>query len=243
MELDSAEARYLPSTWNESAIRRRGALLRTVQIAAALECVLELTTVYVRQREQFGRPIVSFQAVSHPLAVVAAEVAAAVESAAEGAIDLGADDTLAVAAAKVYVSDVAGSVAATAHQSPRGRRHDRRVCPFTFSTRRLWAWRDEYGSEVEWAAVLGQMIVDSESDGAWPRTLDPTRFMTEPRLRPLDEIRVVSDLTTSLAGSVSLLPSFWARWELTSSSSSAWIPVMTLVPGRHRIGTARARCS
>ena len=31
------------------------------------------------------------------------------------------------------------------------------------STRRLWAWRDEFGAESEWAERLGSII------GGWPR--------------------------------------------------------------------------
>src|SRR5207244_928874 len=62
------------------------AMSRTMDLAAvalALECVgvaeraLEMATEYAKVREQFGRPIGSFQAIKHKLANVLLEVEAA----------------------------------------------------------------------------------------------------------------------------------------------------------------------
>jgi len=35
-------------------------------------------------------------------------------------------------------------------------------------TRRLWSWRDEGGSELAWARVLGAGLLAEGPDGLWP---------------------------------------------------------------------------
>jgi acyl-CoA dehydrogenase len=53
------------------------ALLRTAQIAGALDHTLELCVGYTRERKQFGRPLAQFQAIQQQLAILAEETAAA----------------------------------------------------------------------------------------------------------------------------------------------------------------------
>ena len=40
--------------------------------------------------------------------------------------------------------------------------------PLHHYTRRLWAWRDEDGSEQEWARRLGEVVLRAGADGIWP---------------------------------------------------------------------------
>jgi alkylation response protein AidB-like acyl-CoA dehydrogenase len=151
---------------DEATLVTWGALLRAVQMAGALERVLELAVTYATERTQFGRPIGRFQAIQHHLAVLAGEVAAAgaAVDAAVAAAEAG-DATAEVAAAKIRVGEAAGAAAAIAHQV-----HG--AIGFTYehalhnSTRRLWAWREEFGKESAWAARLGHMIA-----ARGPRTL------------------------------------------------------------------------
>ena len=40
------------------------------------------------------------------------------------------------------------------------------------ATRRLWAWREEFGNETHWATQLGHMVAARGADQLWP-------FLTE----------------------------------------------------------------
>ena len=72
-------------------LRRRalqlGRLAASMEMVGAAETVLSLAVDYVGQREQFGQPIGSFQAIRHLLAWARMDVAA-MESAARRALDL-----------------------------------------------------------------------------------------------------------------------------------------------------------
>ena len=144
-------------------LRRMGAVLRAGQMAGALERCLEQSLRYAADRRQFGRPIAKFQAVQHNLAVLAGEVAAATTS-ADAAVSAiarhGIEDDrtfLAVATAKIRGGQAAGAGAAIAHQV-HGAMGFTREYSLQHRTRRLWAWRDEFGPETVWAIALGRHI-------------------------------------------------------------------------------------
>ena len=140
-----------------------GTLIRSVQMAGALESVLALTVEYVRERRQFGSPLSRFQAVQQQLALLAGEV-----SAAGAAVDAALEQPglLSVAAAKIRCGQAAGRSAELAHQlhGAIGYTDEHRLHQFT---RRLWSWRDEFGSETEWAARLGALLVREGPDRLW----------------------------------------------------------------------------
>ena len=143
------------------------ALGRVAAMAGCLERILELSLQYASEREQFGRPISKFQAIQHNLAVVAGEVAAA-GRAADAAIDALEGDRFAleVAAAKARVGEAAGIVAESAHQvhGAMGFTHEHQLHHFT---RRVWAWRDEYGNEAFWQQRLGRHLAGIGADMVW----------------------------------------------------------------------------
>ena len=72
-----------------------------------------------------------------------------------------------VAVAKVRVGEAASNGAAIAHQV-----HG--AMGFTYehslhhATRRLWAWREEFGNETLWAGRLGRLITEHGADELWP---------------------------------------------------------------------------
>jgi alkylation response protein AidB-like acyl-CoA dehydrogenase len=93
------------------ALHQAGVLLTAAQQLGGALAAVELATEYAKQREQFGRPIGSFQAVKHLLAemLVKAEVARSAVYAAACALD-GAGDgdpARAVSVAKVMAGEAA----------------------------------------------------------------------------------------------------------------------------------------
>jgi len=158
-----------PAAVDQNLLVSFGAAVRVQQIAGALEKILEQSVQYALDRSQFGRPIAKFQAIQHNLAALAGEVAAA-SAAADGAAEacaLPAITTAEIAIAKIRGGEAAGTGAAIAHQV-----HG--AMGFTYehslhhATRRLWAWREEFGNEAFWAARLGRMVAERGADELWP---------------------------------------------------------------------------
>jgi acyl-CoA dehydrogenase len=155
-----------------AALRARGALGRAAAIVGALEQVLEMTVRHAREREQFGRPIARFQAVAQQLAALAGEAAAAaaaLETVEDALADLAAPlPHGAIATAKIVAGRAATVGSAIAHQV-HGAVGITTEHPLGQHTRRLWAWRDEYGSEREWAGALGRELAGTAPDELWRR--------------------------------------------------------------------------
>jgi len=145
-----------------------GALCRSVQMAGALERVLEYALLYANERVQFGRPIGKFQAIQHLLAVLAGHVAAA-SAAADAAVEAShaAPDEFAVAVAKSRTGEAAGKSAEIGHQV-HGAMGYTREHNLHYSTRRLWSWRDEFGNETWWQTRLGRSVAARGADSLWP---------------------------------------------------------------------------
>jgi acyl-CoA dehydrogenase len=71
-----------------------------------------------------------------------------------------------VAVAKVCAGEAATLATSVAHQvhGAIGFTHEHTL---HFATRRLWSWRDEFGSDAQWAEVLGQAAIAAGSSGFW----------------------------------------------------------------------------
>lgn len=155
------------------ALAALGATVRSVQMAGALKRSLDQALLHAMDRVQFGRPIGNFQAIQHNLAQFAGEVAAAsaaADAAAEAICAGGLTDTATlteVATAKIRVGEAASIGSAIAHQV-----HG--AMGFTYehslhhATRRLWAWRDEFGNESHWSVLLGGIAARQGADTFWP---------------------------------------------------------------------------
>lgn len=163
----------LPSGMTVHSIFALGAMMRASQMTGAIEWILEASVQYANDRVQFGRPLGKFQAIQQNMAEMAGHAAAA------GAAALGAfqaadlaeegdiDSTFEIAAAKTRISETAGVVTSHAHQIHGAigftYEHD-----LHFRTRRLWSWRDEFGSDSYWADWIGGHILELEADDLWP---------------------------------------------------------------------------
>lgn len=140
------------------------AVCRAAMIAGAMERALAFVVEYAGQRVQFGRPIGSFQAVQQMLAQLAAHAAAA-GAAVDLAVAVRSSFTAAVA--KSRASDAVGLVTEIAHQVV-GAIGFTAEFPLHHLTRRLWAWREEDGSELFWNRRLGALAAAHGGRGLWP---------------------------------------------------------------------------
>ena len=143
------------------------ALSRINLMAGSLQAQLELAIQFATERVQFGRSISKFQAIQHSLAVVAAEVAAA-KRAADAAVDALDDPRFIseVAAGKARVGEAVGIVAEQVHQihGAMGFTYEHRLHHFS---RRAWAWRDSWGNEFYWQALLGNHLAQLGAEDVW----------------------------------------------------------------------------
>ncbi|HEU4656057.1 MAG TPA: acyl-CoA dehydrogenase family protein [Capillimicrobium sp.] len=168
---------------DRDAVLARGALVRAVLMLGALERIQDLTVEYAKDRRQFGRPIGRFQAVGHHVAQIARDVAlarAAVESAIDATSDDGAPPVVEIAIAKTMCGRAAGSVAKRAHQV-HGAIGVTEEYALQLLTRRVWAWRDEFGSEFDWARRLAATATITDA-GMWEliSSTRPARLDREP---------------------------------------------------------------
>ncbi|MCC3305305.1 acyl-CoA dehydrogenase family protein [Sneathiella sp. HT1-7] len=167
------ESGELPARMTAQSAFALGAMMRSSQMAGAIEWILEASVQYANDRVQFGRALGKFQAIQQNMAEMAGH------SAASGAAALGAfqaadmalnndiNSTFEIAAAKTRISEAAGVVTSHAHQIHGAigftYEHD-----LHFRTRRLWSWRDEFGSDSYWADWIGGHVLELEADDLWP---------------------------------------------------------------------------
>jgi acyl-CoA dehydrogenase len=146
----------------------RCAAARAVQLSAAAARALEITVEYATQRNQFGRPIGNFQAIQHQLAASAGEVASARVAAQQAYLALASEKNqlFACAVAKARASDASGLVARTAHQVHGAIGYTREYQLQRF-TRRIQAWRGEFGSSAFWSRRLGEMVLADKERSLW----------------------------------------------------------------------------
>lgn len=149
-------------------IQVRGALFRAAMMLGALERARDLAIEHVKVRRQFGRPLARFQAVQQLIAQIARDVAvtrAAVDLAVAAVADDPGSSWLEVAAAKVVAGQAARDVTARSHQL-HGAIGVTKEYPLSMLTRRLWSWRNEFGSEAEWSQRIGAEAWQTDG-GPW----------------------------------------------------------------------------
>ena len=162
-----------PKGFDQTALMLMGGVARSLQIAGALESMLDVSVRYSNERVAFEKKISKFQAVQHNLARLAGEAAAALAAASSAADAIANsksfDDAvfLEAASAKIRCSEAAEKGAAIAHQV-----HG--AIGFTIEhilhryTLRALSWRDDFGSESYWAVELGKLVAARGADELWP---------------------------------------------------------------------------
>ena len=162
-----------PKGFDQARLMLMGGVARSLQIAGALESMLDISVRYSNERVAFEKKISKFQAVQHNLAKLAGESAAAL-AAATSAADTLANSTafddaafLEAAAAKIRCSEAAEKGSAIAHQVHGAIGFTDRYA-LHHATLRLWSWREEFGNEAAWAQDLGDTIAAAGADRLWP---------------------------------------------------------------------------
>ena len=162
-----------PKGFDHSTLMLMGGVARSLQIAGALETMLDISVRYSNERVAFEKKISKFQAVQHNLAKLAGESAAAL-AAATSAADAIANCTtfddavfLEAASAKIRCSEAAEKGGAIAHQVHGAIGFTIEHILHRYSLRAL-AWRDDFGSESYWAVELGKMVAARGADELWP---------------------------------------------------------------------------
>ena len=119
IDLDAAPATTVGGAEEVAAHLDRGAVFHSAEMLGAAEAVMSLAVEYAKVREQFGRPIGSFQAVKHRCADMLVDVEGMRSAVYHAAWALGAggpDAPAAAATAKIWCSDAAVRVAESALQ-------------------------------------------------------------------------------------------------------------------------------
>jgi acyl-CoA dehydrogenase len=151
-----------------------GAVARSAMLVGALESALEQAVRYAGERVQFGKPIGKNQVIQQNLALMAGDVAAARVAALVAAADapsgVSSDCSatrFSTAVAKVRAGEAATRGTGIVHQvhGAIGFTHEH---PLHFATRRLWAWREEFGTDAMWAGELGRAAIRARAAGFWP---------------------------------------------------------------------------
>lgn len=169
--LENVSVTSSPTALPADALKIYGALARACQMAGALERLTNQSVAYANERSQFGKPIGKFQAIQQQLAVLATQAAAAgmATNHACACADRNLSDAGAIfeiAIAKIRVDDASGIATPIAHQvhGAIGFTYEHAL---HFATRRLWAWRAEYGAGRDWAQWLGHQVMSRGADNLW----------------------------------------------------------------------------
>src|SRR3990167_1139761 len=134
--------------------------------AGAVQRLLDMTVAFATSHQQFGRPIARFQAAQQNLALLAGHTAlcrAAGEMAARALFE--PDNAHSIAMAKSRAGESGALAAQVAHQV-HGAISFTEAYDLQLFSRRIWAWREEFGNEAYWNEKIGRACLQ-EADGAW----------------------------------------------------------------------------
>lgn len=161
-------------------ILRSAAILRGGQILGAIEWMFRRSVEYAGERKQFGREIGKFQVVQQMLAELA-DHSLASAGITEAAVEA-CSPTL-VAAARSRLADAADAAIEIAHQV-HGAIGFSREYALNHRTRRLVAWRDDYGTVLHWRRRLASDFIGLSREAFWPAVADAGLRKVEPLPSP-----------------------------------------------------------
>lgn len=171
--MSAVPAAVQPVAIDFGGVMLMGAAARSMQMAGALQTILDLSVAYANERVAFEKPIGKFQSIQHSLARLAGEAAAAIAAAGSAADAISSSPItdeavfLEVAAAKIRIGEAASVGAGIAHQV-HGAIGFSAEHPLHRYTQRLWTWRDDFGGESHWAVQLGRRVAKQGADALWP---------------------------------------------------------------------------
>lgn len=158
-------------------LRRKQAMVRAIQVCAALDHAVAMSVEHVSSRIQFGRPLAKFQAIQNLMSDAAAEAAlarATTEAALHTAI--GTDWQapyldFQMATARSCAGHATSVVTRNAHQvhGAIGTTHEHRLHEYT---RAALAWRSEYGSVRFWDEQVAAAAAAAGGQGLWALITD-----------------------------------------------------------------------
>lgn len=158
-------------------LRLKSALVRAIQVCAALDRILEVSVEFAAARIQFGRPLSKFQAIQHLISDIAAEAAlarAATEAALTAAVasDWSAPNLgFLVAVARSCAGHATSVGVRNGHQifGAIGTTVEHRLHEYT---RAALAWRSEFGSVRYWDQEVTRAALAAGSSGLWSLIAD-----------------------------------------------------------------------
>lgn len=158
-------------------LRRKSAMVRAIQVCAALDGAVTMSIEHVASRVQFGRPLAKFQAIQNLISDAAAEAAlarAATEAALTTAIATGWESAhldFQIATARSCAGHAASVVVRNAHQvhGAIGTTREHRLHEFT---RAALAWRSEFGSVRYWDDQVAEAAVAAGGQQLWALITD-----------------------------------------------------------------------
>ena len=139
-----------------------------------MDRVQEITLQYAEDRKQFGKSLSQFQVIQSYLAELAGEVSAGsamlqtlLNAASRNGEGL-ACAALELAATKTRIGQAVRVINRLSHQI-HGAMGLTQEYPLHLWTRRLWAWREDYGNETEWSRELGAELISLGPSAYWER--------------------------------------------------------------------------
>lgn len=153
-------------------LRLKSGLVRSIQVCAALDRIVQLCIDHATSRIQFGRPLSKFQSVQNMVSDIAAEAALA-RAATEAALAAGVTSgwsapnlDFLVAVARSCSGHATSVVARNAHQvhGAIGTTLEHRLHEFT---RAALAWRSEFGSVGYWDDQVTDAAMYASAGGLW----------------------------------------------------------------------------